>query len=65
VSPEDRRLELATDVHRIAGFLGVVIGEAAHLHLDVPEDVSISLLSLTSWERQLRTPASESRSSQG
>jgi hypothetical protein len=65
VSPEDRRLELATDVHRIAGFLGVVIGEAAHLHLPVPEDVSTCLVTLTTWERELRIPASESRSSQG
>lgn len=55
MSPEDRRLELATDVHRIAGFLSVVIGEATHLHLDVPEDVSTCLVSLKTWERDLKT----------
>ena len=56
MAAEERRQELATDVHRIAGFLGVVIGEATHLHLDVPEDVSKCLLTLTTWERQLKEP---------
>lgn len=53
-SPEERRQQLRGDLHRINGFLAVVMAEAEHLDLPVPANASEILDSLTTWEQQLR-----------
>lgn len=49
-----REEEVADDVQRLTNFLSVLVGEAAQLHLPLPEDVTDCLAALAAWARQLR-----------
>jgi hypothetical protein len=51
-----RQEELAEDVQRLTNFLSVLVGEAAQLHLPLPENVTDCLTALATWARQLREP---------
>lgn len=51
-----RQAELAEDVQRLTNFLSILIGEAAQLHLPLPENVTDCLAALATWARQLREP---------
>ena len=52
-----RQQELAEDVQRLTNFLSVLVGEAAQLHLPLPQNVTDCLSSLATWARQLRDQA--------
>jgi hypothetical protein len=53
MSGPDRREVLADDVRRLAGLAESCVGEAALLHLPVPEDVARCIAAWRSWQRQL------------
>jgi hypothetical protein len=50
-----RQQELAEDVRSLTRFLGVLVAEASHLELPVPESMHVCLGELAAWEKQLRT----------
>jgi hypothetical protein len=53
-----REEEVADDVQRLTNFLSVLVGEAAQLHLPLPENVTDCLTSLATWARLLREETS-------
>jgi hypothetical protein len=48
-----RQQELAEDVGKLSSFLAILVAEAAHLGLPVPDPSFLA--SLGAWEKQLRT----------
>jgi hypothetical protein len=53
-----RQEALAEGIKATHGFLVVLVAEAAHLDLPVPEDVRACLSSLKAWEQQLTSRGS-------
>ena len=49
----DRREQLADDVRRLAGLAETAVGEAAHLDLEVPEDVARCVAAWRHWAWQI------------
>jgi hypothetical protein len=49
----NKRRQFADDVRRTAGFMAVVVGEAGHLGLEIPQDVVAAVVAWRLWAQAL------------